>query len=219
MVKASEKENKDSQHEAWVSRGVDSVYYQRETQVAWWTILGGIAVAALLTEVDNVFMAVRNQRWQLLLFFFASAMIIVNAWIQMAWAGLILKLPISIPISVIYFTQGILLSLISLNVTNPSLWMALAGCLPIWAILTTEYFKRIDAWIGFTDDIKSRAKSTFFVYLTFIFICVGGFINLHYFPSTIAEIIWGFVALISSIMALWNQHIVMIVERKDLGIP
>ena len=50
-------------HDAWISRGVDSVYYQRETQVAWWTILGGIAVAALLTEVDSVFLAVRNQRW------------------------------------------------------------------------------------------------------------------------------------------------------------
>ena len=97
--------------------------------------------------------------------------------------------------------------------------MALVGLLPIWAILTTEYFKHIDAWVGFTEDIKSRAKSTLIVYIAFVFICVAGFINLNWFPSTIAEIIWGFVALISSIMALWNQHIVMVVERKDLGIP
>ena len=137
----------------------------------------------------------------------------------MAWAGLILKLPISIPISLLYFVQGILLSLISLHVTDPALWMAFVGFLPLWAILTTEYFKHIGAWIGFTETIKSRAKSTLIVYVTFTMICVGGFINLTWFPSRIAEIIWGFVAIISSMLALWNQHMVMVVERKDLSIP
>ena len=62
-AKKSKKTQTESPRDAWVSRGVDSVYFQRETQVAWWTILGGIAVAALLTEVDSVIMAVKDQRW------------------------------------------------------------------------------------------------------------------------------------------------------------
>jgi len=34
----------------WTQRGDDDVAYQRQAQVTWWTLLGGIAVGALLTQ-------------------------------------------------------------------------------------------------------------------------------------------------------------------------
>ena len=222
MTKAKEKvkkEKRESLDTIWVKRGVDSVYFQRESQVAWWTILGGIAVAALLTEAENVFAAAMNQRWQLILFFSASALLIVNAWVQMAWTSLILKLPISMPTTLLYFVQGFLLSLISLQVTNPPIWAALGTILIIWVILTQLYFKRIGAWVGFPESIKTRVMFGVRVYSLFIIMGIGGFINLYWYPSREAETVWGIIALLNSIAALVMQHFGMKAEKQALGIP
>jgi hypothetical protein len=55
----------------WQARGVDDVYFQRDAQVTWWTILGGIAVGALLTQLPDVISQTQSGRWWLVLYFLA----------------------------------------------------------------------------------------------------------------------------------------------------
>lgn len=44
----------DPELRLWGTHGVEDVYYQRDAQVTFWTVLGGIAVAALLTQITNL---------------------------------------------------------------------------------------------------------------------------------------------------------------------
>jgi len=93
--------------ELWTRRGYDDVAFQRQAQVTWWTLLGGIAVGALLTQFESLLVAVRNGHWYYLLYFLATCFVIINAWAQVAWGALALYWPISVPTSIFVFMGGL----------------------------------------------------------------------------------------------------------------
>jgi len=42
----------DPELRLWGTHGLDAVYFQREAQVNFWTVLGGLAMEALLTQLS-----------------------------------------------------------------------------------------------------------------------------------------------------------------------
>jgi len=107
--------NENHSEKLWAARGVEDVYFQREAQVTWWSVLGGIAVAALLTELDTLLFAFNMGKWYFSLYFLATCLVIINSWVQTVWGSLVLKWPISISTSISGFFQGILLSVAALR--------------------------------------------------------------------------------------------------------
>jgi hypothetical protein len=50
-------------------------------------------------------------------------------------------------------------------------------------------------------------------------LCLAGAFQLYRYPSRVAEMVWGFVALNLSIFALVLQHKGMQLEKRALDIP
>jgi hypothetical protein len=79
----------------WQVRGIEDVYYQREAQVTWWTILGCIAAGALLTQLQDVVAQAQSGRWSPVLYFLATALIIVISWVQTVWGVIALLMAVA----------------------------------------------------------------------------------------------------------------------------
>jgi len=119
----------DPGEQLWIRRGVEDVFFQREAQVTWWTVLGGIAVAALLTQLDGVLNILKAGHLVYVLYFLTTCLVIVNSWVQTSWGSLVLRWPISIPSSLIGFFQGLSLSLVALSYPSSKLVCRNVYCL------------------------------------------------------------------------------------------
>jgi hypothetical protein len=202
----------------WATRGVEDVFFQREAQITWWTVLGGIAVAALLTQLESVTTALKSGQWHYLLFFVASCLIIVNSWVQTAWGSLVLRWPISIPTSLSLFLQGLSTSVACLNVTHPAVWMGATLIVLLTAEFNQVVFMRRRGWIALPADMVARARAGIWVYVVFAGITLASTLHLALRPSIVGEISWGLVAVLASILALSWQHAGMNEEKRRMGI-
>jgi cytochrome c oxidase subunit IV len=203
----------------WRSHGAEDVYFQREAQVNLWTVMGGIAAAALLTQFFGLVQEVQASRWYLVLYFLASIGAIVNSWEQTAWGSLVLRWPISIPVTVLIFLTQLSLDIQCLLVTKPMGWMAASGLLILFSLLHNNYNRLSGAWPDYSPGRLKEIRASWTIYTCWLLLCVGAVLQLHWFPSRLTEIIWGFVVLASSVIALVMQHRTTERERKELGIP
>lgn len=203
----------------WTRHGMEDVYFQREAQVNFWTVLGGLAMAALLTQLSPLLQELQASRWYLLLYFVTSILVLSTSWVQTSWGSLVLKWPISILSTIIMLFQMLVQSIQCLLVTNPSGWLAATAGIIFFALLSQFYFEKSGAWRIFSSELIKRFKFTNGVYGFFVLLCLAGAFELYRFPSRIAEMVWGFVVLFFSIMALYMQHKGMQAEKKELGIP
>lgn len=203
----------------WAARGVEDVYFQREAQVTWWTILGGIAVGALLTRLESIPEALRVGKWYVILYLLATLLVIINSWVQTAWGSLVLRWPLSIPTAVFISIQGISMSIAGLSVFRPVLWYTAISVVLITAILNQLTFSKTHAWENLPEELVKRAKMGIRIYCFIcIFTIVSGFL-LGFVASQTLELIWGVIALLVSILALAWQHIGMTAEKRMMGIP
>jgi len=202
----------------WTRRGEEDVAYQRQAQVTWWTLLGGIAVGALLTQFEALLVAVKNGQWYYLLYFLATCFVIITAWAQTAWGALILYWPIAVPTSVIIFFGGLSESLSALTITRPALWTASISIVLLSAVLMQVTFMKQQAWIAMPKAAIKRAIMGIWVYVILIFIALGVSVYLFIFPSRGAELTWGVIAVILSVFALYWQHLGMKEEKKRMHI-
>jgi hypothetical protein len=209
----------DPELRLWAARGVEDVYFQREMQVNLWTVMGGVAAAALLTQLSALAHEVQTSRWYLVLYFLASIAIIVNSWEQTAWGSLVLRWPISVPLTLFIFLTQFSLAIQCLLVTNPLGWMAASGLVILFSLLNQNYSRISGAWAAFSPKKLEEIKAGLLVFVLWLTLCIGAVVQLYWFPSHFSEIIWGFVALASSIIGLVMQHKVTEQERKELGIP
>ncbi|MBM3150607.1 MAG: hypothetical protein FJZ96_00135 [Chloroflexi bacterium] len=210
---------KDSDLRLWATHREESVYFQREAQVNFWTVLGGLAMAALLTQLSPLLAEIQAGRWHLTMFLVTSILILANSWVQTTWGSLVLKWPISIVSTVIVLFSMLVESIQCLLVTNPSGWLAATAALILCALLLQVHFERSGAWKIFPPEFTKRFKASNRLYAFFALLCLGGALQLYIYPSRIAEMVWGCVALFSSILALYMQHQGMQLEKKELGIP
>jgi hypothetical protein len=198
---------------------VDDVYFQRETIVNFLSILGGVAVGALLTQFFPMVEQVRDSRWQLLLFFAASIFIQINLWIQVSWGTLVLKWPISIPLLIPQFMTCLCTCIMCLLLTNPSGWMASVGAMFIFHLLNEFYIAKTGVWDNYSQQRVKELKTDNYIYLFMMVLTFLASAHLYFYPSKINEIIWGVIALFGSIAGLVLQHQGMERERKEFGIP
>lgn len=203
----------------WAQRGIEDVFFQRENMVNFWTVMGGIAAGALLTQLGSLEENILSSRWYLLLFFISSILIIVNSWVQSAWGSLVLRWPMTVPGTLIYFLSLFSLGVQSLLVTRPAGWMAASALVVIFAILIQYYFLRSGAWTVFKPETIRRFRSGIGLYFMFLGITILGAVQLNWFRFYLDELIWGVIALASSILALVVQHRGMQLEKIELGIP
>jgi len=203
----------------WTRHGMEDVYFQREAQVNFWTVLGGLAMAALLTQLSPLLQELRASRWYLLLYLVASILVLANSWVQTSWGSLAMKWPISIVTTIIMLFQMLAQSIQCLMVTNPSGWLAATAGIILFALFNQLYFEISGAWEVYSPESTKRYKFTNAVYFILMLICLAGAFQLYRYPSHIAELVWGFVVVFLSIMALFMQYTVMQVEKKMLGIP
>ena len=202
----------------WATRGVEDVYFQREAQITWWTVLGGIAVAALLTQLESLTTAVKSGQWHYTLYFAASCLIIVNSWVQTAWGSLVLRWPISIPTSLSLFLSGLSTSVACLNVTHPAVWMGATFVVLLTAEFNQVVFMRRRGWVAMPPEMVARARAGIRVYVVFAGIALVSTLHLALWPSMVGEIAWGLVAVLATTMALAWQHAGMNEEKRRMGI-
>jgi hypothetical protein len=203
----------------WLVRGIEDVYHQREAQIGWWTVLGGIAVGALLTQLSDVVAQARAGRWSLVLYFVAAALVIVLSWVQTTWGTLVLKWPISIPNALLGFLSGLAQSILSLQVTNPCGWMFAACLVAVGSVLVQLYFARSGAWAGFSPAYAARLRGMVWTHGAFGGIALAAGLLLLRYPGRLHETLWGLIALAMAVAALWLQDQGMKSERAALGIP
>ncbi|HET7009184.1 MAG TPA: hypothetical protein VFI11_00290 [Anaerolineales bacterium] len=202
----------------WAARGMEDVSFQRGAQITWWSVLGGLAVAALLTQLGDLRQTIASGQWHYLLFFFASCLIIVNSWVQTAWGSLVLRWPVNIPTSLAVFFQGLSLSVASLNVTRPAAWAAAMFVVLLTAVANQLFFMMEGGWVAMPASMVARARAGIRIYLAFAGIALASAIHLALRPSPTVEILWGVVSLLGSIFALVRQHQGMELEKRSMGV-
>lgn len=203
----------------WSRRGIEDIYFQRENLVNFWTVMGGIAAGALLTQLGSLELNLSSSRWYLVFFFISSILTIVNSWVQSAWGSLVLRWRMTIPGMLIYFLLLFSLCVQCLLITRPSGWMAASTALVAFSILNQFYFRNSGAWSAFSKETVARFKNGILMYFIFFLITLIGTIQLIWLPFHLDELLWGLIALSTSILALFVQHKGMEQEKKELGIP
>ncbi len=203
----------------WKDHGIEDVNFQRAAQVNFWTVLGGLAMAALLTQLSPLLQEIQKSRWYLLLYLVASILILANSWVQTSWGSLVLKWSISIVTTVIGLFQMLFHSIQCLLVTNPSGWLAASSGIILFSLFSQYYFEKSGGWKVFSPAYIKRFKFNNGVYWFLMFLCLAGAFQLYRYPSRIAEMVWGFVVFFLSIMALYMQYKGMQQEKRELGIP
>jgi peptidoglycan/LPS O-acetylase OafA/YrhL len=203
----------------WAAHGVEDVYFQREAQVTWWTILGGIAVGALLTRLESIPEAFKAGQWYVLLYLLATLLVIINSWVQTTWGSLVLRWPLSIPTAVFISFQGIAMSVAGLNAFKPAVWYAAISFVLITAVLNQVSFSKTHARENLPEELERRAQTGIRIYWFLSGFAVGSSILLALVTNQTLQMIWGFVALAGSILALVWQHLGMKEEKRKMGIP
>jgi hypothetical protein len=203
----------------WKRHDIEDVYYQREGQVNFWTILGGIAVAALLTQITNLFEGIQMGRWHLLLYFLASIILIVNSWVQQFWGSLVLRVRLTMLHSFLMLMNLIFLAVLCLQATKPLAFFAASESYILSALFIQIYLMKSGAWVVFSPERISGIKTILWIYLAFMVLWLGAVADLFWYPSAMAEVGWGIIAVLASVSAMVMQHYGMEKERKELGIP
>ena len=198
---------------------MDDVNFQRGAQVTWWTIMGGLAAAALVTELGSLWTQMQSGHWYLGLFFLNSFMTIVLGWTLMAWGSLVLKYQITVVNTLLIIGTSFALVIQCLQVTHPIGWLAATGVSGLFQWIQQIYFMKSGAWEPFSAETIVHLRKNLWVYGVWPLICFVGVFHLFLAPSAIVEIIWGVIALTVLIDALFRRNRDIQYERKELGIP
>ena len=219
VARKGKKESRMTRLRDWQQRGPEAAYFQREAQVNFWTVLGGLAAGALLTQIAPLFQEIVAGRWYLLLYAVSTLLIIVNSWVQAAWGSLAMRWRLTTAGTLVYFLSTFTLSLLSLSITRPAVWAAMTGSQLVFALLNQYVFKCTGAWEDYSRATLDRIRLVNWTYFIWILMAFGAAAQMNWLPSRRSEIIWGFIVLISASAALYLQHRGMEAERKELGIP
>ena len=203
----------------WSLRGMEDVYFQREAQVNFWTVMGGLQLAVLLTQAGALWEQIQMGRWYLSLYLLTSLLIIALMWASTAWGSLVLKWTVNIPTIITGFFGNFAMALACLLLVNPAGWFISLTIAAIGNWLHQFLFYRFGAWENFSAEIKKQLRTNLWVYGLWPLLCFAGAIHLFLAPSVLADMVWGVLILLVVIDALFRQHRGMERERKDLGIP
>lgn len=212
-------EVKTSTPSPWSLHGREDVYFQREAQVNFWGVMGGLQAAALLTQLGVLWTQMQAGRWYLGIYFINSILIIVLGWALLSWGALVLKEQITILNTFLMFISNFAVAVQCLLVTSPAGWLAATALAAAFQWLQQIYFHRSGAWEGFSAEMIKQLKFNLRIYVLWPLIALAGAVHLFLKPSPVAEMVWGGVTLLVIIDALFRQNRGMQRERRELMIP
>lgn len=203
----------------WSHHGLEDVYFQRETEVNFWGVMGGLQAAALLTQLGVLWTQMQAGRWYLGIYFINSLLTIVLGYVLLSWGALVLKEQLTILHTLLMFLGNFVLAVQCLLVTNPAGWLAATSLAALFQWLQQIYFFRSGGWVVFSLETTRRLKINLWIYALWPLITLAGALHLFIQPSTVAELVWAVFILLVIIDALFRQHRGMQREREELGIP
>lgn len=203
----------------WIetSQGKEGINYQRAAQITWWSILQGLSVAALAEKIPGIVDTITKSgtQWYLGLYVIVCLMIIVNVWIQMAWAILIFRWPINFPHTTLILLLGLSVYLSCLYVDNPLYWCLTIAFVILSAILVHLYNIRNQVVLDLPD---APIKVTIGIYVAYLLFSLGAFIYLLNCPSDLAKTLIGAIFFVATISSWLSQWYYMEKQRKARGI-
>ena len=203
----------------WSIRGMEDVNLQRAAQLNLWTVMGGLQVAALLTQVGSVWDQLQAGRWYLFIYALDSLLIIALLWAGSFWETLVTKWTITIPTILTQLLGNFVLAITCLLITNPAGWslsLAIsATCNWVHHILLS----RSGAWEIVSPKMLKTLRANLWVISLWPILAYAGAIHMYLMPSALVQSIWSVVGLAVIIEGLIRQHQDMKRDRKELGIP
>ena len=198
--------------------GMDDVNYQRSAQVTLWTIMGGLAIAVLVTKLDSLWAEMQAGRWYLALYAVSSFFAILLGWTLQVWGALVLKFRITVTNTFLIVGSSFAIVIQSLQITHPIGWLAATFVSGLLLLIMQIHFMRSGAWEPFSADVVAQLKKNFWIYGLWPLLCLAGMVHHYLAPSSFTETIWGVIALATYTDAFLRQSRGMERERKDLGI-
>jgi hypothetical protein len=203
----------------WRERGPEDVAYQRQAQITWWSVLGGIAIGILVTQISPVIEALKSPTWYQGLYFLATLLAIDYFWVSVSWGSLVLKWPITILSSLGLLLGNVAVAYASLNLNNPPVWMAALTALAFSALFNQLNFFFAGGRDAFPPEIFHGFRTPLIVYGGLVVVLLGFTIHMFLVPTQTVFLVYGFISILASIGMLVWQHQGMVVEKRELGIP
>lgn len=203
----------------WSIRGMEDVSFQRGSQVNFWTVMGGLQTAALLTQIGGIWEQMQTGRWYLSIFLVNSLLIIALIWAISSWESLILKWRISIPAILTQFVGNFALAITFLMATNPAAWSLGLAVAATCNLLHQLVLSRLGAWESFSPELLNMRRARIWGFGLWPILCLAGAIHMFLAPTTLVQTMWGLVGLVVIVAGLWQQHSQIERERREFGIP
>ncbi len=202
----------------WQQRGIEDTFFQREAQTTFWSVLGGIAIGILVTQITPVLEKLRTVEWYQALYLVATLLIVVYSWVQTCWGSLVLRWQITVTGSLVGLFANIAIAYAAINIDNPQVWMGAIAVAMLFAFCMQLHFWISGAWDVFPEEKKTRYKSGLAAYALVVAAAAGFFLHMLFAPSQLLYIVYGCVAILVVIGLLIWQHIIMETEKREMKI-
>ena len=203
----------------WSIHGMDDVYFQRGAQITLWSIMGGLQVAALLTQVSILWEQLQAGRWYLSLYLLDALLIIALIWAASSWEGLVLKWSITIPTILTQLLGNFALAIACLVIINPAGWALSLAISATCNWLHHILLSRSGAWGPFPKEMIKALKANLWIYGLWSLLAFAAAVHMYLVPSAFVQAIWGLVGMAVIVGGLFRQHHDMERDRKEFGIP
>lgn len=203
----------------WSLRGMEDVSFQRESQINFWTVMGGLQTAALLTQTGVLWEQMQAGRWYLSLYLLNSVLIVALIWAISSWESLILKWTISIPAILTQFVGNFALAVTFLFTADPSVWSLGLAVAATCNLLHQIVLSRMGAWESLSTKLFKARNARLWFFSLWPILCLAGTVHMSLTPSVLVQTGWGLAGLVVIITGLIQQHRQIEFERKELGIP
>ncbi len=203
----------------WRERGSEDAWYQRQAQTTWWSVLGGIAIGIIVTQINLVIASLKTPQWYTGLYCVATLLVIAYSWVQTSWGSLVMKWPITILGSLCVMLSNISLAFAALNLSNPLNWMISLTVAALSSFFIQLNFFRSGSWDVFPKEKQRGYKTSLFAYAGLVVVVAGFTVHMALVPTHAVFILYGIVSVVISIGLLVWQHMAMETEKSELGIP
>ena len=177
----------DKNNNAWIIRYNQSVDFQRSAQMTWWSILQGLAVAALAERIFEIVEMNADYKWTYLLLAVTSMLILVSSWVQMSWAIMMLHWPVNVTHTAFTLLLGVMSYLMALYIDQPANWFHAVLGVVISALIIYIYNLVIGAVVDVTYKVTLR---TIAVYLFVALVCLIAIWQIKRSPTPTTQLLW-----------------------------
>ncbi len=202
----------------WQQRGIEDTFFQREAQTTFWSVLGGIAIGMLVTQITPVLDRLRTAEWYQALYLVATLLIVVYSWVQTCWGSLVLRWQITVTGSLVGLFANIAIAYAAINIDKPQVWMGAIAVAMFFGFGMQLHFWISGAWDVFPEEKKARYKRGLVGYALVVAAATGFFLHLLLAPSQLLFLIYGCVAILVVIGLLVWQHFNMETEKREMKI-